>query len=321
MKLVPLATTGRDTTQLGFGCAFSPSVTKDDAMKLLDAAFDAGIRHFDVAPYYSDGAAEAYLGNFLSRHSGQATVTTKYGLLPSSQRPLHIRVARTLLGPAVRTLRHLRNRGVAQSTSAGVTAKAAFTAEEARLSLERSLKLLQLDKIDVFLMHEPTVADLADDRLLQILHDSIAFKRIGAFGIGCDSSRVVNLYKARRAYCDVLQFDWTAFSPDYDLDGSFRIHFWVFSRKLQTLHKALLDQPGLCRLWSSQSDVDLANIRELAAIMLKAALVRNPNSIVLFTSSNPDNILRNVRIAEDATFEAKALRFCQLVKQQGGLLR
>lgn len=311
MKLIPLASTGRKTTQLGFGCAFPTSMTKHDALRLMDAAFDAGIRHFDVAPYYTDGAAEGYVGDFLARHAGEVTVTTKFGLLPSSLRPLHIRVARALLGPAVRALRR-RVPGVPKS-SAGVSAKAAFTAEEARRSLENSLRLLRVDSIDAFLMHEATVADLADERLLQFLKDSVAGKRIGVFGIGGESSRAKDLYQQRHPYCDVMQFDWSILSPpEMDFPGSFRIHFWTFSQHLKALHAGLVERADLRLRWG-QMNLDINDIQNLAALMLKAALMQHPNSGVLFSSTKPENIVRNVRTAEDAALEGDALRLRELM--------
>src|SRR5215471_17656300 len=99
--------TGRRTTRLGFGCAFSRSVSKSDAARCLDAAFDAGIRHFDVAPSYADGAAEGYLGNFLKRHNARMTVTTKYGILAPVMRPFYVKVARIVLGPILRAVRRV----------------------------------------------------------------------------------------------------------------------------------------------------------------------------------------------------------------------
>jgi D-threo-aldose 1-dehydrogenase len=328
MKLIPLASTGRKTTQLGFGCAFPTSMTKHDALRLMDAAFDAGIRHFDVAPYYADGAAEGYVGDFLARHAGEVTVTTKFGLLPPSPRPLHIRVARTLLGPAVRALR--RRIPSVPKSSAGISAKSVFTAEAARRSLDNSLRLLHLDTIDVFLMHEPTVADLADEQLLQFLKDSVAGKRIGVFGIGGDSSRVPGLYNQRRQFCNIMQFDWSALSPESDwvFPGSFQIHYWVFTQKhtpthahtLQALHAALLKRSAFCDQWSRQIDLDIGDIRNLSALMLKAALMQFPDSGVLFTSSKPENILRNVGLAGDAAWEENARRFRKLVAREGALL-
>jgi hypothetical protein len=179
-------------------------------------------------------------------------------------------------------------------------------------------------------MHEPTVSDLADEQLLQFLNDSVAGKRIGVFGIGGHSSRVPGLYNRPRQFCDILQFDWSALSPDSDwaFSGSFQIHYWVFTQKespthahtLQALHAALLKRPAFCDQWSRHIDLDIGDIRNLAGLMLKAALMRFPDSGVLFTSSKPENILRNVGVAEDAAWEKNARRFRQLVAREGALL-
>jgi D-threo-aldose 1-dehydrogenase len=314
--------TGRRTTRLGFGCAFPRSVDKDQAARSLDIAFDAGIRHFDVAPSYADGAAEAYLGDFLKRHNGRVTVTTKYGILPPAMRPVHVRVARKAMGPVLRTLRRVPAvaSGLSRTASAmNVSSKAAFNATEAKLSLARSLEKLQRDMTDFFLIHEPAVFDLGDD-LLDFLRDCVAAKRVGAFGIGGSASRASDLYRKRRSFCDVMQFDWSVFAPEVSYPGCFRIHYWVFSQQLRTVHQALTDRPDICKRWSVESDLNLANIRTLADVMLKGALIRHPDSIVLFKSSKPDNIIRNVSVAENIGLEKNALRFCELVKRDGAEL-
>jgi diketogulonate reductase-like aldo/keto reductase len=313
--------TGRRTTRLGFGCAFSRSVSKSDAARCLDAAFDAGIRHFDVAPSYADGAAEGYLGNFLKRHNADVTVTTKYGILPPIMRPFHVRVARNALSPALRALRRVPAiaGGLAKSASAlHISSKAAFNAVQARLSLNRSLEELQLDAVDLFLMHGPDVVDLGDD-LLEFLQECIASKRIGAFGIGGDAARAPDMYRQRRPFCDVMQFDWSVFSPKFNYPGTFRIHYWVFSQELRHVHQALADRPDILRRWSAETDLNLADIKTLADVMLKGALSSYPHSIVLFKSSRHDNIIRNVRVAEDAALERNALRFCELIDHQEGV--
>ena len=58
------------------------SISRRESLRLLEAAFDAGIRHFDVAPMYGYGEAEGCLGEFLQRHRADVTVTTKYGIPP-----------------------------------------------------------------------------------------------------------------------------------------------------------------------------------------------------------------------------------------------
>ena len=71
------------TTTLGFGCnmLLGPK-SRREGLALLAAAFDAGIRHFDVARAYSSGDAEGLLGEFLVGRRDSVTITTKFGLLP-----------------------------------------------------------------------------------------------------------------------------------------------------------------------------------------------------------------------------------------------
>lgn len=271
---------------------------------------------------YADGAAEGYLGNFLKRHNDRVTVTTKYGILPPVMRPLHVRVALKVLGPALRTLRQVPAiaSGLSRTASAiNVSSKAAFDAAQAKLSLVRSLKELQLDMVDMFLMHEPSATDLGDD-LLEFLKDCVASKRIGAFGIGGDASRAAELYRKWPSFCDVMQFDWSVFSPKVEYPGSFRIHFWVFSRQLRDVHQTLMDRPRIRKRWSAETDLNLGDIGTLAEVMLKGALINHPHGIVLFTSSKPDNIIRNVRVAENTRLEKNAIRFCELVEEEGAQL-
>ena len=67
---------------LGFGCSSLTSVGQKQALRLLESAFDSGIRHFDTARYYGYGEAEGILGGFLKSYRGQVTVTTKFGIDP-----------------------------------------------------------------------------------------------------------------------------------------------------------------------------------------------------------------------------------------------
>ena len=53
MHTIPLANTTRQTTRLGFGCGSLMGATnRRDSLQLLETAYEAGIRHFDVAPMY-----------------------------------------------------------------------------------------------------------------------------------------------------------------------------------------------------------------------------------------------------------------------------
>ena len=81
MNKVRLAGTDITTSSLGFGCAqlMRISSTKH-RQRILHAAYDAGIRHFDVARMYGLGAAEGELGQFAQSKRDQLVLATKFGI-------------------------------------------------------------------------------------------------------------------------------------------------------------------------------------------------------------------------------------------------
>ena len=67
MDTINLGTTGKTTTRLGYGCSsLMGGMSHKESLAALEAAFDVGIRHFDVAPMYGYGQAEGCLGEFLA---------------------------------------------------------------------------------------------------------------------------------------------------------------------------------------------------------------------------------------------------------------
>ncbi len=54
----------------------------------------------------------------------------------------------------------------------------------------------------------------------------------------------------------------------------------------------------------------------LAQLMLKAALVMNSESVILFSSKDPRHIQANVRVAGDEELVAPALRLYELVQSE-----
>ncbi|QFY62964.1 aldo/keto reductase (plasmid) [Rhizobium grahamii] len=86
MKHRPLAGTSLALSELGYGCAglggaYRP-ITREEALETLSAAWEAGVRYFDVAPAYGAGAAERVLGDFLrDKPPGEYVISTKVGKL------------------------------------------------------------------------------------------------------------------------------------------------------------------------------------------------------------------------------------------------
>ncbi|WP_299732554.1 aldo/keto reductase [uncultured Tateyamaria sp.] len=81
-----------DTHRLSLGTAalsglYRP-VARVDAQQVLETAWDRGIRYFDTAPHYGNGASEGLLGDFLRERSGWV-LSTKVGrvLSPDANPP------------------------------------------------------------------------------------------------------------------------------------------------------------------------------------------------------------------------------------------
>jgi D-threo-aldose 1-dehydrogenase len=111
-------------------------VTDDDADATLQASWDAGVRYFDVSPWYGLGLAERRYGRFLHRQPRDSyLLSTKVGkLLKASP----------------------QNNGKALFPYASSPNNVVFdyTADGVKRSIEDSLQRLGIDRIDVVFVHD-----------------------------------------------------------------------------------------------------------------------------------------------------------------------
>jgi D-threo-aldose 1-dehydrogenase len=317
MQSIELGSTGRRTSRLGYGCSsLMGGIGRRESLSTLEAAFDVGIRHFDVAPMYGYGEAEPCLGEFLARHPGQVTVTTKYGIPPGKDRAIK-RLIRSAARPVVKLLPSVKRRLASVAVKVnGPAERATFTAEQAKESLERSLKALRVERIDIWLLHEAEAQDLGDDALLRLLEDAVANGTIGTFGIGSEGGKVAELQRLRPEYCRTLQYEWSILDARVATSSVFRIHHRALTDNFRSLHAALLDRPETCRRWSDEVQADLSQADTLAGLMLEAALVMNPESVILFSSRRPEHIRANVAAADDASLDGPARRLYALAQAE-----
>jgi aryl-alcohol dehydrogenase-like predicted oxidoreductase len=315
MQTIPLADTGRQTTRLGFGCGnLMGAMNRRDSLRLLESAYDAGIRHFDVAPIYGYGEAEGCLGEFLQHHRGQITVTTKYGIAPPKKSAI-IKLGRSIAGPILKQIPSLKHPLAKAAKAATHTSeRPTFTATQAKASLDRSLLALRTGYIDLWLLHEVTSSDLEDDSLLELLEAEKKKGTIGAFGIGSSADKIPTLLAERPAYCRILQYEWSILDAPIQSTQPFRIHHRALTNNFSALHTALVKNKPLCQSWSQAINTDLSHPEALARLMLKASLVMNPSSIILFSSKNPKHIQSNVELAADPILELPARQLHTLVQ-------
>jgi D-threo-aldose 1-dehydrogenase len=130
-------------TRLGLGGAqlgnLYREMSEEGAAATVDAAWEAGIRHFDTAPHYGLGLSERRLGALLrDRPRAEFVLSTKVGRL-------------LVPDPA----------GVNRDDEQGFAVPASsrrvwdFSADGVRRSLEASLERLGLDRVDLVYLHDP----------------------------------------------------------------------------------------------------------------------------------------------------------------------
>jgi D-threo-aldose 1-dehydrogenase len=307
------------TTTIGFGGSnlLGPR-SRAEGRALLETAFDAGIRHFDVARSYSSGDAESVVGDFLKSRRNQVTITTKFGLQPPNLagglRPL-IGLARRLmkLSPGLRKVLGDRSR---QMTRSG-----AFGVEDARTSLEASLAALGVEHIDIYLLHEASSADCSPE-LLGFLNQAAAAGKIGRFGAGSEFPKVLEIARDHPEFSDVLQFENSAVFPNLKLlrnsipAAGFTISHGTFGRSIGLVQQYLTRYPNSLNVWKKEIEADCGNPGVLAALMLGAAVKANAEGIVLFSSTRPETIRGNVRSVEEGQFTPEQLdRFVALATE------
>lgn len=177
-------------SRIGFGCAriYGGSETRRST-RLIEAALNAGIRHFDTAPMYGGGRAEEVLGQVLSGIP-DVTVATKVGIgrpPPNSERPIKIayrRFVHPMLTDMPSVKARLRKLQTELWHSGSGTAKVqrSLSGAEIRRELTESLLRLKRDRVALYLVHEPDQFTLDDEAL----ETFTALKREGivdAFGL------------------------------------------------------------------------------------------------------------------------------------------
>lgn len=172
--------TGLEISRIGFGGApvgdLRRAPTDAGAREVLQAAWDAGIRYFDTAPFYGAGLSERRIGDFLrDKPRDEYVLSSKVGRLLVPDRAF----AMERHGDA----RALPFRPVFDFTYGGVMK-----------SFENSLQRLGLERIDVLFLHdlgrfsqrerhEETMRQATEGggiRAITELRDSGAVRAIGA---------------------------------------------------------------------------------------------------------------------------------------------
>jgi len=135
-----IGSTGISISRIGFGGAPIGDVRKtptwQDAQELLAAAWDAGIRYFDTAPFYGAGLSERRIGDFLRDK-------------PRDEYVLSSKVGRLLVPDRAFALNRYGS-----ASAMPFRPVFDFTYDGVMRSYDNSLQRLGLERIDILFLHD-----------------------------------------------------------------------------------------------------------------------------------------------------------------------
>jgi len=298
MDYINLAPQLGASSRLGFGCAsIMGRVGREQSLRAIAAALDAGISHFDVARLYGYGEAEALLGEALRGKRDKVVIATKFGLVA----PRAATALRGLKPLAQRIFASIPGSRQLFRALIGSTAQPAnrFTAQAARESLETSLTALKTDYVDILFLHDCTPADLTDE-LVSHLDAQIAAGKIRSYGVASGTTTAANLAASPEAPPVILQFRNSICARGAEALPP-RTHRYIAhspflgADRLQQLHRS---QPSLFRLSTGR----VLQPADIYPMMLSYALATPSVGVVLCSMLDEAHLRSNLASFDQPPF-------------------
>lgn len=245
-----------------------------EQLGLLNAAYEAGIRYFDTAPLYGHESAERVLGRFVRGHRfrNSIVIATKIGLTPNA----FVSAFPPLLFPYI-GLRTLTTRlHVIQPST--WQPKRNYSSNYLTRRVERSLRVMGLDYLDVVYLHEPQISELnAVDALAEA---ALSLQRRGlvrAFGASVQYDVAQWLQQRAPELAEVLQVEVPA-----QLDDTLKK--WFSENAAVTFGNFRMLEAEWPRL---QKD-------ERLQMIARRAVELNPTGTILFSSTKKPHVIEFV---------------------------
>jgi aryl-alcohol dehydrogenase-like predicted oxidoreductase len=294
--------------RLGFGCAGLMRIpARAERQGLLAAAFEQGIRHFDVARMYGLGAAEAELGRFAAGRREELSIATKFGIEASGAAG---RLARVQAPARAALARFPRLRAAVKRRQDSFHEPRSYDVDGMRKSLETSLAELGTDYVDVLFIHGPEAGDQVDiEGLAVALEDLRHAGRIRAWGLAGNPRPCIALAEAMGEADIVLQVrDEIGESLLEQVSAATPlVTFGVLSPTLQRVLDRVGAGDSARAAWSEAVGRDCGDPDVVASLLLQDALDRNPDGAVLFSTTRPERIASAVAAARALGGEPEAL--------------
>jgi D-threo-aldose 1-dehydrogenase len=257
---------------------------------------------------YGLGAAESQLGAFARDRRDGITIATKFGIAPAKAPRLLSRIqapARFLANrvPALRSLAKRQGESLHERS---------YDVPTARASLQRSLRELETDYVDLFFIHDPEPDSAIDlEGICEFLEEARQAGHVRAWGIAGEHDPCVRLRDSMPRQA-VLQIRDDVYSRDETvLDGEeATITFGILSGALERVVSRARTEPR----WGEGLGLDMTDPSVVAPLLLRDALAANPSGAVLFSSTRVDRIRSQIARSTEVGGEADLASFRDLLR-------
>ncbi len=274
---------------------------------------------------YGLGLAERELGNAFRARRQEVTIATKVGIrLTPVGRALGLVQGPVRLGlqafPSLRTRARSSGSGPGSGPLGSLLYREAFDMTAAKRSLDRSLRALATDYVDIFLLHDPPVS--VDAPMLHgLLEQARTTGRIRTWGLAGDPEPLQRVMSALPGPSPVVQMRDDIVEPGLrvqpTVDTSYPIAFGVLGRALSFI-QSRLGAGDTAATWAASLGDDFRKPEFLADLLLMDALDAMPEATVLVSTLRPHRIVRALEVAnsQDAWDRERLMSFRSLVSRQ-----
>jgi aryl-alcohol dehydrogenase-like predicted oxidoreductase len=202
MEYRRVGSTDLNVSVLGFGCApVGSRCGAVESRRALAAAFEQGITYFDTADMYGVGGSEEILGRVFKGRMDKVVIGTKCGY-SFSTRLKAIAWVKPLLRPLVTRLKSVK-----ASAAAVMSSQRSQNFEPAYIEqcVHGSLKRLGVDRIDVFYLHDPTMAVVERPEVFEKLRELKRAGKLRHLAVSSDRSVVARAIELHGSDLSVVQ--------------------------------------------------------------------------------------------------------------------
>ncbi|MXP64661.1 aldo/keto reductase [Roseomonas sp. M0104] len=182
---------GLRASAIGLGCSRLGSTlggcTDAAAERLVRHALESGVTLFDTADIYGQGESERLIGAALRGRREEAVIVTKAGqrFTPAQ------RMAALAKAPLRQLARRLPGLKEAIASRRAAPLPRDYSPAHLQRAIEGSLRRLQVERVDLFLLHSPSAAVVERAEFSGLLNRLVQEGKLRAWGVSCDDAECV----------------------------------------------------------------------------------------------------------------------------------